>query len=72
MNIRHEQQIVQEGEFLAKVDVDLIVTEDEWSPYLSDDDARKLDDVRRALKRNDIASASRRACVYRLTPINAA
>jgi hypothetical protein len=36
------------------VDVELLVNEDEWSPYLSLEDAYKLDDVREALKCGDL------------------
>jgi hypothetical protein len=37
------------GKLAAEVSVQLIETEDGWSPYLSVEDARKLDDVREAL-----------------------
>jgi hypothetical protein len=72
MTTKQDRQLVQEGEYLAQVDVELIVTNDAWSPYLSDADARKLDDVRHALQRNDISTAAKSARVYRLTPVNAA
>jgi len=42
-----------------------------WSPYLSIDDARKLDEVRLALRRGDVAAASRYGRVFELTPIAA-
>jgi len=32
-------KLVHEGEFVAEVDVVLSITEDEWSPYLSLQDA---------------------------------
>jgi len=72
MSTKPDTHLVQEGDYLAQVEVNLIVTEDAWSPYLSDDDARKLDAVRRDLQRGDIAAASRRARVFRLMPVNAA
>jgi hypothetical protein len=72
MTTRRERQLVQEGEYLAEVDVDLIVTDDVWSPYLSDTDARKLDAVRRALIQGDIAAAAKQSRVFRLTPVHAA
>jgi hypothetical protein len=41
-----------------------------WAPYLSLDDAYKLDDVREALRDGDIKRASQlSARVYRLTPV---
>ena len=60
---------VHEGEYVAEVDVELINAENEWAPYLSLDDAYKLDDVREALRRGDLESASRKARVFILQPI---
>jgi hypothetical protein len=48
-NIRRHVKLVHEGQFVAQVEVDLIETDSGWSPYLSLDDAYKLDDVREAL-----------------------
>ena len=69
---RPDTHLVQEGDYLAQVDVNLVVTDDAWSPYLSAEDARKLDAVRRALQRGDVAGAARQSRVFRLTPVNAA
>lgn len=69
MTIRKMQKLVHEGEFVAEVDVDLIMTDEGWSPYLSLEDAYKLDDVRQALRQGDIETAARLARVYRLTPV---
>jgi hypothetical protein len=63
------KKLVHEGEFAAEVAVRLIETDDAWSPYLSVEDARKLDEVRDALRRGDIESAARQARVFRLTPV---
>ncbi len=71
MNRRRDTKLVREGHYAAEVEVELIETDDDWSPYLSLDDARKLDDVREALRREDIAAASRLARVFSLTPISA-
>jgi hypothetical protein len=54
---------------MAEVDLELIYTDDGWSPYLSLDDAQKLDEVRESLRRGDLKTASMRARVYSLTPI---
>ena len=62
---------VFEGPYVAKVDVELIVTSDAWSPYLSLEDAYKLDDVREALRRDDIEAASKLARVFKLIPMAA-
>ena len=61
---------MHEGEYVAEVDVELINTENEWAPYLSLDDAYKLDDVREALRRGDLESASRKARLFTLQPIS--
>lgn len=69
MNTCQRTKLIHEGPYLAEVDVTLVVTDDQWSPYLSMDDATKLDDVRDALKRGDTATASRYARIFSLTPI---
>ena len=63
--------LVREGCFAAEVDVELIETESEWSPYLSYENAVKLDSVRLALRRGDIAAASKLGRVFELTPVAA-
>ncbi|MFN2161947.1 MAG: hypothetical protein ACK2UN_07745 [Candidatus Promineifilaceae bacterium] len=69
MTTRKKVKYVHEGEYVAEVDVDVITTDDGWSPYLSVQDAYKLDDVRDALRRSDIAAASRIARVYIKQPV---
>ncbi len=54
---------------MAEVDVELVDTNTGWSPYLSLEDAYKLDDVRDALRRGDIKTAARLARVFTLTPV---
>ncbi len=70
MNKRRHTKLVREGAYAAEVEVELIDTEDGWSPYLSLDDAYKLDAVREALRRGDIQTATRQARVFTLTPIS--
>jgi hypothetical protein len=69
MTIRRQTKLIHEGKYLAEVEVELIESDDDWSPYLSLDDAYKLDDVREALRRKDIKSASRFARVFELNPV---
>ena len=71
MTNKHRTKLVHEGNYVAEVDVELIDDPSGWSPYLSLDDARKLDDVRTALKRGDLKSAARESRVYSLTPVSA-
>ena len=51
------------------MDVELLETDDEWSPYLSLDDAFKLDDVRETLRRGDLKAVARYGRVFALTPV---
>jgi hypothetical protein len=63
------RKYIHEGKYVAEVDVDFIQTDSGWSPYLSVEDAYKLDDVRTALREGDIDRASRLAKVFTLTPV---
>jgi hypothetical protein len=63
-------KIIHECGFAAEVEVDLIHDETGWSPYLSVEDARKLDRVRLALKGGRIAEAASLAKVFELQPIS--
>jgi hypothetical protein len=72
MNAKTSKRLVREGNLAAEVDVTLVEADGGWTPYLSIDDAYKLDDVRDALKAGDVKRASRLASrVYRLTPVEA-
>lgn len=64
-------ELVREGRYVAEVDVELIETDAEWSPYFSADDAEKLEAVRLALRRGDVKAAARLARIFELTPIAA-
>ena len=70
MTTRKRTKIVREGKYVAQVDVELLEDETGWSPFLSLDDAYKLDDVREALRRGDITAASRSSRVFSLTPVS--
>lgn len=69
MTKKHHKKLVQVGQYMAEVDVELIDTPEGWSPYLSLEDAQKLDDVREALGRGDIETAANLARIYRITPV---
>jgi hypothetical protein len=70
MNKRRHTKLVREGPYAAEVEVELIEAGDGWSPYLSLEDARRLDEVRDALRRGDIQAASQHARVFTLTPLS--
>jgi hypothetical protein len=63
---RRHTKFVQEGQYVAEVQVDLIESEDSWAPYLSLEDAYKLDDVREALRQGDIEAAAKLGRIYAL------
>ncbi len=69
MRKQNRVKFVHEGKYVAEVDVELLVDETEWSPYLSVEDACKLDDVRDALRRGDIAAAAKFSRVFSLQPV---
>jgi len=71
MSKRKRTKFIHEGRYMAEVDVDLIEDDSGWSPYLSTADAMKLDDVREALRRGDLAGASRVARIFELRPVAA-
>jgi hypothetical protein len=69
MKKRRRTKLVHEGQYVAEVDVELIDMNQGWSPYLSLDDAYKLDDIRNALRQGDVKSAARLARIFTLTPV---
>ena len=68
---RNTFEFIREGRYAAEVPVELIEEEGGWSPYLSLDDARKLETVRLALRAGDIAAAAKHARVFELQPVSA-
>ena len=69
MRKRKQIKYIHESKYVAEVDVELMVAEHEWAPYLSLEDAYKLDDVREALRRGDLMAASKKARVFTLQPV---
>jgi hypothetical protein len=63
-------KLIHEGRYAAEVSVELIEDDTGWSPYLSVEDAKKLDAVRLALRRGETAEAAKHGRVYELTPIS--
>ncbi len=68
---RNTTEFVRQGKYAAEVPVGLIEEEDGWSPYLSLDDARKLEAVRLALRQGDVATAAKYGRVFELLPVSA-
>ena len=71
METRKHTKLVHEGKYIAEVEVELMSAEKGWAPYISLDDAMKLDEVREALRKNDIDSAKKLGKVYVLSPVAA-
>ena len=69
MRSRAITKLVHEGKYVAEVKVELFDTNEGWSPYLSLEDAYKLDSVRQALLTGDTDAASRYGKVFILTPV---
>jgi len=69
---RHQTKFVNEGHYVAEVDIELIDSNDGWSPYLSLEDTLKLDEVREALKKRDIAAANKLGRVYEMSRVKVA
>ncbi len=69
MKVRKRLKYVHEGQYAAEVEVVLVEDDSSWSPYLSIEDAYKLDDVREALRRGDLELAARYGRIYELRPL---
>lgn len=67
--VKKKTKYIHAGRYVAEVEVELIHSEDEWSPYLSVEDATRLDEVREALQSEDLKSASNYGRIYKLEPI---
>ena len=71
MNTRHHTKLLHEGDYAAEVEVELIDTDEGWAPYLSLEDALKLDSVRQALRAGDLGTAQSLGRIFRLVPVGA-
>lgn len=60
---------IHEGEYVAEVEIELIHSENGWSPYIALEDAEKLDEIRQALRENNIPLAARYSKIYRIEPV---
>ena len=69
MKERTRSKYVHEGQYVAEVEVEIVEDDTGWSPYLSIEDAYRLDDVREALRRGDIESAGKHGRIYELRPV---
>jgi hypothetical protein len=70
MSAKPYTKLIHVGDYVAEVEVRLSHSEEGWAPYLSLEDAHKLDDVRGSLRQGDVRKASKLAKIYILTPVN--
>jgi len=68
---RQAVELLREGKYAAEITIELIDDEESWSPTMSLNDARKLETVRLATKRGDIAEAAKYGRVFELIPVAA-
>jgi hypothetical protein len=69
MRRRRGMKFVHEGPYVAAVEVDWIVSDTGWPPYLSLEDAQKLDEARDALRKRDFQRAAQLGRLYELAPL---
>jgi hypothetical protein len=69
MTTRRQVKLVREGPYVAEVEIELIEEDEGWAPYLSLEDAEKLDNVRKALRTGEIEKVGESAKVFRLMPV---
>ncbi len=64
--MRKATKLVREGKYAAEVPIELFYGEEFWSPTMSAEEVRKLENARLALQRGDIAEASKYGQVFEL------
>ena len=70
MSKRKRTKLVHEGNYVAQVEVELLDEPEGWSPYLSLEEAYRLDEIRQALRRGDVKTAAEHSRVFSLTPVS--
>ncbi len=71
MSNRKHTKFLHEGKYVAEVEIEIVDNENYWSPYISLDDAFKLDTVRELLRNENIEEAKKYGKVYLLKPVAA-
>jgi hypothetical protein len=72
--MKHRKHIkrIYAGKYVAEVEVEVLNDETGWAPYLSLEDTRKLDRIRKLLKNGEISEAKKLAKrIFLLTPVAA-
>jgi hypothetical protein len=71
MTTTKHTKLLHEGDYVAEVEIELSEMPEAWEPYMSVEDAQRLDAVRKALKEGDVKAAGRMGKVYRLVDAEA-
>ena len=71
MHNRKHTKLLHEGKYVAEVEIEIIDSDKGWSPYISLDDAIKLDTIRELLREENIDEAKKLAHIYTLKPVAA-
>ena len=64
-------RFVHAGKYAAEVQIERIPDDGAWGPYISREDALKLERVEKALRAGDLDAARNEARVYEMTPLAA-
>ncbi len=67
---RKKFKYVHEGAYVVEMEVEIVDEEGGWSPYLSVEDASRLDDVREALRQGDVKAAACFGRIFELRPVS--
>jgi hypothetical protein len=67
---RKHTELIHEGKYAAEVEIELHYSDESWSPTMSAEDAKKLDAVRLALRRGDLAEAGKYARLFEMKPVS--
>lgn len=71
MHTRKHTKLIHEGKYAAEVEIEIIDSDEGWSPYISMETALKLDEIRAALKTGDLERAKSMARIFLLSPVAA-
>ena len=64
------KKLIRDGDLVAEVQIELSDDHEEWGPTMSLSDARKVDEVRDAMRRHDYDAVRQIARLYRLVPLD--
>jgi hypothetical protein len=64
---KKQTRLIHEGAYVAEVRIAIERADGPWAPYVSPVEAMKIDEVRLALRKNDIEAAAKYGKVYRVS-----